>query len=278
LVRFVSLMSQNALPFCRALASYLAQCVGTSVDLVDDEPWQLAERQLYAGEADLGVVCGLQYVRSFDRGDVPGVELLAAPVMAGARYEARPIYFSDVIVRADSTARSFEDLRGCAWGYNEPTSHSGYALTRYWLATRWPMEAPFFGSVVASGAHVRSLEMLLEGEIDATAIDSTVLETELRARPRLHKAVRIVHTLGPSPIPPLVISRTMPAPHRAALRTSILEMHLDPEGAQLLANAAVSHFAPVSDADYDPIRAMSRLADQLPAWPSPEVERNPLRI
>jgi hypothetical protein len=53
-------------------------------------------------------------------------------------------------------------------------------------------------------------------------------------------------------------------------------MHLDPAGAQILADAAMSHFAAVSDADYNSIRAMSQLSDLLPAWPGPNIELHPL--
>jgi phosphonate transport system substrate-binding protein len=271
-LRFVSLMSENALAFCHALAAYVARSVGADVDVVEDVPWQIAERQLYAGDADLGVVCGLQYVRSYDRGDVPGVELLAAPVIAGARYECKPIHFSDVVVRADSAAQSLLDLRGCTWAYNEPTSHSGYGLTRSWLASQGHTNR-FFGALTGSGAHLRSLDLLLDGDIDATAVDSTVLETELRCRPRLRKSLRVVATLGPSPIPPLVISRGVRPSRRAAIRECLLGMHLDVDGSGILAQAATSHFAEVTDADYDPIRAMNRQADTLPPWPDAEVKR-----
>jgi hypothetical protein len=41
--------------------------------------------QFDAGEADLGVICGLPYVWLADRQPLP-VEPLAAPVLAGVRY------------------------------------------------------------------------------------------------------------------------------------------------------------------------------------------------
>ena len=34
--------------------------------------------------------------------------------MAAPRYQGRPVYFSDVIVRRDSPAMVFDDLRGAA--------------------------------------------------------------------------------------------------------------------------------------------------------------------
>src|SRR5207237_7976447 len=103
---FVSLMADNAVDFCRDLAAYLALCIGRPMRVLDDLPWPESEQRLYDGQADLGVVCGLQYVYSIDRGDFPGVELLAAPVMRAPRYMDQPIYFSEVVVRANHPARS----------------------------------------------------------------------------------------------------------------------------------------------------------------------------
>ncbi len=42
----------------------------------------------------------------------PPIELLAAPVMEALRYEHRPIYFSDVVVRRDSPFRIFAEMPG----------------------------------------------------------------------------------------------------------------------------------------------------------------------
>ncbi len=265
MLRFASLMADNAADFCRSLTAYLGARMGTAVDLLDDVTWQEAERQLYGGQADLGVVCGLQYVYSVDRGDAPGIDLLAAPVMRRARYANRPIYFSEVVVRHDHPARALADLRGATWAYNEPSSHSGYVVTRYALARRG--EPPgFFGRVIASGAHLQSLELVLDGAIDATAIDSTVLEQELRRRPGLAAQLRVVETLGPSPIPPLVVSRALQPPIRSAIRAAVLSMHLQDSGARVLASAGIKRFVPVTDADYEPIRAMARIANQAEPW------------
>jgi phosphonate transport system substrate-binding protein len=90
------------------------------------------------------------------------IELLAAPVMQGSRYEQRPIYFSDVVVHRDSPFHSLAQLRGASWAYNEPRSHSGHLLTRYYLETRGEGGPEgYFGAVIAAGSHQRALELIL---------------------------------------------------------------------------------------------------------------------
>jgi phosphonate transport system substrate-binding protein len=257
-LQFSSLKSENALPFCQGLTGYLGKYLGSGVQLVE-APWQEAEQMLYAGQAELGAVCGLQYVLANDSGVLPGLQLLAAPVMCAPRYADQPVYFSEVIVRQDAAAHSLADLRGATWAYNEPTSHSGFCIMHYTLAVRGE-DAGFFGRELGSGSHLRSLELLLSGDIDTTAVDSTVLEQELRSRPELAQRIRVVETLGPSPMPPVVASRALPITLRERVRAALLSMHLDAQGATILEAAAVRRFVGVADSDYDPIRHMAGVA------------------
>ncbi|MBK8904130.1 MAG: PhnD/SsuA/transferrin family substrate-binding protein [Anaerolineaceae bacterium] len=237
-----------------AVADYLVQQLGQEVHFVINTPWQERLRQVIDGQIQMGWICGYPYVQQ-TAVPHPALELLALPVMAGARYQDRPIYFSDVVVRRDSRFTSFADLRGAAWAYNEVGSQSGYHITRYKLA-QIGENGTFFGQTVASGAHLRSLEMVLAGEVDASAIDSTVLEMALREDPALAGQIRIIEALGPSSIPPWVVHRSVPAPLRQSIRRALTQMHLDPAGQQILALGEMARFETAVDAHYDPLRQM----------------------
>ena len=245
---------------CRDLADYLSARLDTPVRAVLDVPWQERQRLFDAGEIDLGWICGLPYVVRADAN--PGRFFpVVAPVMLGGRYASRPVYFSDVVVRADSHFLGLDDLRGAAWAYNEPGSHSGYGVVRWALAQRGETLA-FFGRVVESGAHQASLQMILRGEIDASAIDSTVLEQEIKDDPSIAGRIRVIDTFGPSPIPPWVSSMRTPFDLRNKLRKVLTGMAALSTGRELLARAGISRFASVEDADYDPVREMRRIASE----------------
>jgi phosphonate transport system substrate-binding protein len=242
--------------FTRDLAGYISERLSIPVNIALDIPWQERERRLDAGEIDVCWICGLPYIRKVAKPS-PMIELLAAPVMQGERYQGRPIYFSDVVVRSDSPFLALEDLRGATWAYNEPGSHSGYNIVRYTLALRNETSG-FFGRVIESGAHQVSLQMILNSEVDGSAIDSTVLEQEILDDPSIQPRIRIIDTFGPSPIPPWVISKNTRPDWRLALQKLFLEMHGDPAGKIILDRAHMLRFAAVEDADYNPIRSMTR--------------------
>jgi phosphonate transport system substrate-binding protein len=190
------------------------------------------------------------------------VELLAALVPAGPRYAGRAVYFSDVVVRRERPWSSFAELEGTTWAYNEETSHSGYNATRHRLA-QMGRDGGFFGRVMATGSHEASLRLLFHGDVDASAVDSTVLDLLHRQDPSLAGRLRIVESLGPSPSPPWVIARTVPQDLRAAIRDAILAMAGNPRGRAVLASGMASRFAIVADSDYDSIRRMAQEGDRV---------------
>jgi phosphonate transport system substrate-binding protein len=251
-------MAQNADFIADAITRYTSECLGVPTEFVSGIAWQDRESLLDAGKIHVAWICGLPYVWKADRPH-PGIELLATPVMQGAHYEDRPVYFSDVVVRRESEFRTFADLRGASWAYNEPGSHSGYNVVRYHLAVLGEASA-YFGQVVESGAHQVSLQMILDGRIDASAIDTTVLEQEIRRDPAIRSRIRVLERLGPSPMPPWVVLRSLPPDLGSNLRALLLGMHQDPQGQAVLAKGHMARFAPVKDSDYNAIRHMAKLA------------------
>jgi phosphonate transport system substrate-binding protein len=251
-------LAANARPVYERLAAWLGRRLGEPAALTDApeaERW----RMLSDGRTHVAFLCGLPYVRSRAEPGRP-LELLCAPVMAHARYGGRPIYFTDVVVRRDSGLASFADLRGRRYAYNDRGSNSGYAIPRDHLLHLGETRG-YFGEVVEAGAHQASLRLVLEGRVDASGIDSTVLELEAKQRPEIAPALRVVETIGPHPIPAVVVSSRLPAEARARLRAAFLAMHEDPEGRAVLAEGLIARFVPVTDADYDPIRALVARAE-----------------
>lgn len=260
-ITLASCMAGNMEYIGRSLAPYLAAKLGRPVRYEESLPWQERERLFDGGAIEMLWVCGLPYVQKAANPEA-GITLLAAPVPSGERYGGRPVYFSDIVVHRRSRVRRFEDLRGATWGYNEPHSHSGYTTIRYYLARRGE-RADFFGRVLQTGAHEASLRMILDGRIDASAIDSTVLELAIARRPTLAGELRIVDSIGPSPIPPLLASGLMEAALLRQVRRILWRMHEDAAGQRLLRAARWARLAPMRDRDYDSLREMTAEASQI---------------
>jgi phosphate/phosphite/phosphonate ABC transporter binding protein len=249
-LRFATFLAPNMLPVYRCLAERISDRLGQPVELVVGTSFDQFER----GEADLGVICGLPYVWLADRHPSP-VEPLAAPVLHGARYGGRPIYYSDVIVRHDSPISRVEELEGRSWAYNEPASHSGHTVTLYSLVAMGAQPG-FLGRVVEAGFHQRAIRLVAAGAVDAAAIDSQVLAIELRDHPRLADGLRLIGSFGPSTIQPVVASSGLPSRVRDQVRKLLVGLTDEPLARPVLDYGLIDHFTAIDDAAYDDIRAM----------------------
>jgi phosphonate transport system substrate-binding protein len=254
-LRMATFLAPNVYPAYKFIAEYVGEKLDLQVDLIVGSSFDQFER----GEADFGFICGLPYVELADRDPAP-VELVAAPVLQGERFQGRPVYFSDVIVRSDSPYRSFEDLSGCRWSFNDRDSQSGYGITRYWLASRGENQS-YFGQIVEAGFHQESIRLVCEGVVDASAIDCQVLAVEMRENPELASQLKLLDALGPSSIQPVVAASHLPDELKAGLRKVFLEMGEDPVTKAPLAYGFIKCFAPVEDSSYDDIRQMKAMAD-----------------
>lgn len=254
-IRFATYLAPNMRPVYQYIADYIGRRLGLQSALAVGASFASFER----GEVDVGFICGLPYVQ-LTRRTHPPVELLAAPVLQGQRYHGLPIYFSDVVVHRDSAYHSFVELRGCSWAYNDPYSHSGYNSARYTLV-RLGETHGFFGRVVEAGYHQEALQMVADGRVDASAIDSQVLAIELRDHPALAERVRIIEALGPATIQPVVAARHVPAVLKDDLRAALYALGDDPNAREPLDYGFVARFIPIADAAYDDIRAMVAAAE-----------------
>jgi phosphonate transport system substrate-binding protein len=254
-LRFVTFLAPNLYPLYEFIAHHAGRRLGLPTELAVGASYT----QLSSEAVDVAFVCGLAYVE-LSRGGKTPIEPLAAPILRGERFGGRAIYFSDVIVHRASRWQSFTDLRGCSWAYNERHSQSGYGITRYHLVCRGETNG-FFGRVVEAGWHEQALRLVASNAVDAAAIDCHVLAVALRAQPELAARVRVIDTLGPSTIQPVVASRRLPQRLRTDLRAFLLNLANDPVARPHLDRALVHGFEAVNDASYDDIRAMLAAAE-----------------
>jgi phosphonate transport system substrate-binding protein len=253
---FANFLAPNMTAVYADVAARVGRALGMPAELIQGDGFEL----LRDGSVDVAFLCGLPYVRLC--AERPGMLYpLAAPILNEARSQDRPVYFSDVIVHRDSPFRSFEDLRGRSWAYNDPDSFSGWLLVRYHLSQMGETES-FFGRLTFSGWHQESIRRVLAGEIDASAIDSQVLGVERLRNPELAEELRVIATLGPSTVPLAVATAGVPDGLRDQLRDALCALGNDPASREVLASGLIRRFTPIADSAYDDIRRVTAALDQ----------------
>ena len=249
------------LAFFGEVADHLRRCAdlgGRGVALASEERVSGPERAsvdrsedpFSRGEADVGFLCAPTYLRLREREQPPAELLGVAPVFADERARGKPVYFCDVIVRRDSPARSFWDLKGSAWAYNDPCSLSGHGGLAARLGS--PEKAGrFFGRTIQSGSHPASVRLVAKGGADVASIDSNVLSILQEQTPTLGDEVRVLESWGPYPIQPVVVRADLDPALKVALRESLLRTEDDPLTRPKLEAFGVKRFVAVGEEDYD---------------------------
>ena len=263
-------VSNKGLSVYEELAEYLSQKLNGDVKIVSGVNYEESNKLLKRGIIQVGFICGLPYTQNSK-----DFELIAIPVVSPTPVkgfaDTRDVprlpgkYYSYTIVRKDSHISSWAQLKGKSFVYNEQTSNSGYNMPRYKLvqlgAKSWE---DYFSRVVTSGSHEESIRMVAEGYVDASSVDSMVLDYDRSIGDANAANVRVIETLFPggAGVPPVVVNKKFDPALRVKLTAILTSMHKDPVGKAILNKALLARFDPPNDANYDDIRHMEQAAHQ----------------
>jgi phosphonate transport system substrate-binding protein len=238
--------------FYSAVGAYLNRILGVETDIVQSQCDPVSDPVMLQDQLDIAFICGLPFIQ-LSLVISGQLKALVAPVMQSSRYQDRPVYFSDIIVNADSDLKTFDDLAGKTLCYNDPGSNSGYNLVRQRLM-QFGHPSSFFGKVIQSGSHQRSIRLVVEGLADCSAIDSTVLEQELRDSPELANHLRVVESIGPCPMPPMVAAQRLGSAFIDSLQSALCQP--DTELQSAMERAQIRRYACVQIEDYAAIMSV----------------------
>ncbi len=230
-----------------SLFTWVAESSGLALDVIDHSaPAPLAD--LWS-RPDMGCVfmCGWPLSRAD-----PQPHPIAAPIPLGRRYQKRPIYFTDLIVRRDRGYRTLEDTFGGRIGWTVDSSHSGFNATRHHLLSFRTADRPclYAASIGPAVTPARSLEWVVAGTVDVGPMDSYALDLIRLHEPERVSEIEIIDTTAPAPIPPLVASHGLDPTVRASLRRSFLAAGDEPAMTTVMADLNLSGFAPVEIEEY----------------------------
>lgn len=217
--------------------------------------------------ADLGCVfmCGYAFALKLAR-----VVPIAAPIPRAGWAAGRPVYRSDLIVRADAPYRTLEETFGGRAGWTVEHSHSGFnALRHHLLAFRTRERPKLYAEVTGNLVTARAiLDGVREGRIDIGPLDAYWHLLIARHAPELTAGIRVLDSTGLAPIPAFVASADVPKDVVERLRTAFVGARKEIWFAPLADELLLDGFASVTAADFAPLTAWDREA-QAAGYPLP---------
>lgn len=245
-LQLVTYLGDNTVVIAEGLAGHLS-AAGYETVVHPATTWQARHEAILTGAPDIYWMCGLLTVELIDSEALPA-EIVAAPVFDG---QLGPLYHSVIV--STTPAQSIDDLAGRRLVINETGSWSGNHALRVHLAESSPGWRP--GSVIESGGHETSIDMLLAGQAEVASIDHTIWEHRLTRDVELTR-LHVVRRTRDWPAPPISLHRRIEATTRERI-VDALSRAVTP---------GLTRIVPADDAVYDLIRqgmATSRLAWEL---------------
>ncbi|KAI5637252.1 ABC transporter, phosphonate, periplasmic substrate-binding protein domain-containing protein [Phthorimaea operculella] len=205
-------------------------------------------------KVDVAFMTAASYMKLRDQKN-PWMELLGVtPVFKHhLNSENKPGYYCDVIVHSDKKAQNVNtllDLRGCTFAYCDEESLSGSKLVLKTLKEKGE-NASFFGSLLRSGSHWASAQMVLCKQAEWAAVDSTTLLYSKKFMQDGGKDITILETLGCLPPYPIVVNSRLSAQTKTAIADALLNLSQKAEWKRRFARFGVVKFALNSDVAYD---------------------------
>ena len=148
---------------------------------------------------------------------------------------------SQLVARADRGSESLADFRGGTVAYNSTDSQSGYNSLRAMVA---PLAegGRFFARAVASGSHLRSVEMVRDGLADIASIDCVSLAGIQAHWPDSSTGLHVIGESAPYPGLPLITSMNTSDADLAALRAALDQAMRSPALAPTLTALFIHRF------------------------------------
>lgn len=233
----------------RAIAGRLHGIAGLPADLTRDRP---LDAIWAAPDLLLAQTCGYPLMTRLD------ATVVATPVYDVPGCE-NGWHRSALIVRRDGPAQAPADLFGRRIAMNARDSNTGMNLPRGMFAPL-ARAGRFFGEVIETGSHARSLLAVIADQAECAAIDA-VTYALLRDRYRgIDRRVRVLGWTEATPGLPLICAAGQPDDVVAALREALVSVMADPALAETRAALRLSGVTVIDRSAYGAVTAIAQRA------------------
>jgi phosphate/phosphite/phosphonate ABC transporter binding protein len=247
---------KETVKYYKQLIDYVGNKLGSPVEMVQKASYDEMDGLLEKGEVQIAFLCSGPYVKDHAKF---GAELLVAPQSYG-----KPFYHAYIIVHKDSTIKDMAGLKGKKFAFTDPKSNTGKIVPTYMVGKEFGLTPEkFFGDIMYTKSHDRSVEAVAKKMVDGASIDSLIFDYAAKMNPIYTAQTRIIVKSPAYGIPPLVIRKGTDPALKNKIKTILLNMHTDPAGKAILDGIMVDKFIVPKDSDYNSVREMDAWLEKM---------------
>ena len=236
------------------LQEYLTTTLNIPIEFDAASSYDDAVEKIVNGSVEVAYLGPLTYVQAREQN--PSIEPIVAPI---DQTSGRPWYTSVIISKTD--INSLEEIKGRHFGFVTDSSTSGFLVPSYEFSTLEIEPDNDFASVKYGGAHDATLELLLDGEVEAIAVDKRTYSDAVKAEALDPEKFHIIWESDPITNSPIVVSGAIPEEVKLALQRALIDA---PEGLVSVGVSEAQGYTIVEDSDYSLIRQLYQEQEAAP--------------
>jgi phosphonate transport system substrate-binding protein len=176
-----------------------------------------------------------------------GVEVLARPVAL----DNSSTYHGLIFVRKDSGIRDIRDMKGKRFAFVDKATTAGYLLPLEYFHTRGISDYKgYLKEYYFAGTHEDAIYDVLNKKADIGAAKNTVFNRLAKGDPRIREDLFILTRSPDVPENAIALRKDIDPAVRNRMKETFLNMHLDPEGKQVLEQFGALRFIETTNEDY----------------------------
>ena len=230
------------------LGRYLSSQLNQPYQLVVPEDYADLVERFAQGEFDLAYFGGMTFLQAQQRsGAIP---LVMRDIDAH--------FSSYFLVSADAPQQSWTETNGLRLGFGSPLSTSGHLMPRYFLGQKGINPDSHFSQVQFSGAHDKTAQWVVSGEVDIGAANSQIIDSMLEDGRLDSGRIRILWETPPFADYVWAVRADLDSGFRQQLLNSFLSLSPDnPKHKTILSSLGAGGFLPASAKDFESLQGIA---------------------
>lgn len=234
------------------LAEVLTKAVGKKVEIVTATNYVGVVEGLSASKIDFGIIPPFAYVLANKESD-------AQVILKALNKEGKSFYRSEFFVNKNSGIKTPEDIRGKRVAFVDPSSSSGYLYPGAFLKKNG-IDIEKDIQVVYSGGHDKSLQLLLNGDVDVIAVYEGAREKYQKEFEGIMEQTEVLCYSDNIPYISVTVRGDMSPQLKEQIKEGLLKGLNGEEGKKITAELFNLYgFEEAQDSDYDGIRTTAEL-------------------
>lgn len=229
------------------LTAYLQEKIQRPVKFKVTKNYETAVDLLVKEEVDMGYLGALSYIKCHERN--PNIQPLVMPI---DQKTGRPWYTGVIVTKSDPKIKSLADLKGKRFAFVSPSSTSGFLMPMMGLKDNNIDPNRDFTKIRYSGSHDKTETDLINGVVDAIAVDKiSFLRSQETGRLPATK-YKILWESPPIPMASIVINtKKFSSEELSLIRQALIDA---PVGILDVSGSASAGYTLAKDTDFDTIR------------------------